>query len=544
MKLRLLTLALLLSSSPVQADPISAAIAGAATWYASIGVVGQFAVQIGVGLALAAASAGISYLISGGGRRQEQAASDGGNLASASGVQIEELSGLLERRRVYGEQVVGGGIFFQQTLANTGTLDLFVKGFTISDGICESLVAVIINGVEVPVDAFGNPQVAPWYNVAGNKFKASFRAGGASQAMDPIIAARFPSPPADFYPDDADRVTKWAKFRQRGVSTVVIEMQFGADADEHTELWGVGGIPDIKFKVRGLWVYDSRDRNSDVDDKTTWRWSDNASLIEADWLMNDMGFGVPATEIDWDTVEESAGIDDFWVTTLAGRERRGRINGVVLGSEANDAVLSSMALQNRATILRQFGQYTIRADRAADPVATIHQGLIVGELSYQNEPDTRAAINRVVSQFNPAEKFNQSAETVFEAGADYPDGNLITADGQTLEQRLSLRFTDSPPAAQRLGFSQIKENRVGRTATGKFDISVLHAAGKPNGQLLGAGDVVRVWFEVYQAMNGLYSVTGIEIAQDFTVTLSLAGYTPTVISGWSDALETPFEDAA
>lgn len=537
MKLRLLTVALLLSSSPAQADPISAAI-GIGTWYASIGVVGQFAVQIGVGLALAAAGAGISYLISGGGRRQEQAAADGSNLASSSGVQIEELSGLLERRRLYGTQVTAGGVFFQQTLANTGTLDLFVKGYTISDGICESLEAVIINGVEVPVDSSGNPQVEPWYDVAGNKFKASFRSGTDDQAMDPIIAARFPSPPEDFYPVDADRVAKWAKFRHRGVATVVIEMQFGADADAHTELWGVGGIPDIKFKIKGLWLYDSRDRNADVDDKTTWAWSDNAALAEVDWLMTDMGFGIDDAEIDWDSVEESAGIDDFWITTLAGRERRGRINGVVLGSESNDGVLSSMALQNRAIIRREFGDYTIRADRTADPVCTIHQGLIVGELSFQNEPDTRSAINRVVSQFAPATKFNQSAETVYE------DAALITADGQELEQRLSLRFTDSPAAAQRLGYAQIIENRVGRTLTGKFDISVLVAAGKPNGQLLSAGDVVRVWFSVYQAMNGLYTVTGIEIAQDFTVTLSLAGYDPDVINGWSVALETPFEEAA
>jgi hypothetical protein len=55
---------------------------------------------------------------------------------------------------------------------------------------------------------------------------------------------------------------------------------------------------------------------------------------------------------------------------------------------------------------------------------------------------------------------------------------------------------------------------------------------------------VRVWFSVYQAMNGLYTVTSIEIAQDFTVTLSLAGYDPAVIDGWTVALETAFEDAA
>lgn len=524
--------AALLLAGPANAAPIGAAVGAVAAWYTGLNVVAQIAVQIGLGLALSAAAYGIGYLLSGGGQRQNQAQQD--NL----GVQIEELSGILERRRVYGTEVVSGGVFFQQTLASLGTKDLFVKGWTLSDGVCDALEAVIINGVECLLDINGNPQTAPWYNAAGNKLKASFRSGSDSQAMDSIIAARFASPPDDFYPDDTDRVTKWAEFRQRGVATVVLEMAFGADADEHTQLWGAAGIPDIKFRVRGVELYDPRDSNQDPDDPSTWTYSANATLIEADWLTSDMGFGVPSADIDWDTVKESATIDDEWMTTLAGHERRGRINGLIFGSEANDSVLSSMALQNRALIRRAFGMYSIRADRAADPVATIHQGLIVGALSYQSEPDTRAAINRAELQFLPATKFNQSAETFYE------DASLIAADGQTLPQRLSLRFCDSPASAQRLGYAAIKENRVGRTLGMVCDIAVLIAAGKPNGQLLEAGDVVRVWFDIYQDINGLYTVTGLEIAQDFTVNIGLAGYDPDALGAWGVSLETAFEEAA
>lgn len=540
MKRLALIVLLCASITPAQAAPVAAAAAGVAAWYASIGIVGQLAVQIGVGLALAAASAGISYLVSGGGQRTAQAASDSNALSAESGVQDAQRTGLPQRMRIYGRQVATGTVFFQKTIASGGTLNRYVLGFAVSDGICDALEAVIINGTEVPVDSLGNPQIAPWYDVTGNKFKVSFRSGADDQAMDPIIASYWPAPPADFHADDdsATRTTKWAKFRQRGVCTVVMDMDFGTTADGHTQLWGAGGIPDIKFRVRGLKVYNALDPNADPDTVSTWVWSDNATLIEADWLRSDMGFGVATDEIDWTTVKESARIDSEWIPTLAGQEQRGRVDGVVVGTEANDSVLSSMALQNRALIRRSFGLYSIRADRSADPVMTIHQGLIVGALSYQNEPDTRAAINRVVAQFAPAEKFNQSAETVYE------DAALIASDGQTLEQRLSLRFCDSSAAAQRLGYAQVTENRVGRTLTGSFDISCLIAAGKPNGQLLQAGDVVRVYFNVYQAMNGLYTVTSIEIAQDFTVTLSLAGYDPDVIDGWTVALETAFEDAA
>ncbi len=529
-------LALLLAGTalwpiPAHADPGTLTAIGTAAQaiWASIGVVGQ---QIVVGLALTAVSYGISYLIAGAGQRQSVAQAD------QLGVQVEELSGILERRRAYGRVITSGGVFFQKTVAGTGAADLFYKGYTLSDGVCDGLEAIIINGIECPLDAFGNPQIAPWYNAAGNKLTVSFRNGADDQPMDPLIAAQWPTPPDDFMPDAADRTTQWAAFRQRGVATVVVKMSFGADAVEHTALWGAAGIPDLKFRVRGVKVYDPRDSNQSPTDAATWAWSELAALCQADWLTSDMGFAIDPAEIDWDSVRASAEVDAEWMTTLAGHERRGRVDGLVLGSEANDAVLSAMALQNRALVRRAFGMYSIHADRPTDPVATIHQGLIVGALSYQNEPDTRAAVNRAEMEFAPASKLNQSAETAWQ------DDDLIAADGQVLPQRQTLRFCDSPAAAQRLGYGTIKDNRAGRTLSGSFDISVLIAAGKPNGQLLEAGDVVRVWFGVYQAMNGLYKVTSIEIAQDFSVNLSLSGWDPDAVAGWTDALELPFEDAA
>lgn len=533
-RLRIITAALLIGvSTPASATGLETAALAIGGWYATIGATGQLAVQVGIGLALSAASYGLSYLLSGGGKRQQQSQQD--NL----GIQIEELSGLLERRRIYGTCVVSGGVFFQKTTGGSSGKRFFLKGFTLSDGICDGLESIIINGVECPLDSSGNPQIAPWYNASGNKMRVSFRSGTDDQAMDTIIAARFASPPDDFYPDDANRVTKWAAFRQRGVATVVVEMDFGTDADTHTELWGVGGVPDLKFKVRGLRVYDSRDSNQSATDSSTWGYSSNAALVEADWLTSDMGFGIDPSEIDWDSVGGSATFDDRWMQTLAGSERRGRINGLVLGSEANDDVLKSMALQNRAIIRRAFGRYTIKADSFdSDPVRTIHQGILIGGFSFQNEPDTRAAVNRAEVQFSPATKQNQSAETFYE------DAALITLDGQTLPQRSSLKYCDSSAAAQRLAYGTIKDNRAGRTFSGNFDISVLNAPGKPNGQLLEAGDVVRLDFRNYDQMNGLYRVTDLEINQDFSVSLAMAGYDPDAITGWHPSLETPFEEAA
>lgn len=506
---------ILLSSvlvGPAHADPVSTAIVGIASWYASIGVVGQAVVQIGLGLALSAASMGLSYLLSGGGKRVQQA-------QDKPGVVVPERDGLLTRHRLYGHVVVAGGIFFQKTVQGSGSAkpNLYVLGAAVSEGVCDSLTSVIINGVECEIDASGNAMTFPW-NDGGNIYlKASFRSGTSTQTIDTIIAARFPT-------EDTD-------FRQRGVATVVLEMAFGLDADHHTQLWGAGGIPQLAFKVKGLKVYDPRKPAHDPDDATTWEWSENATLIETDWMMSDMGFGIAPADIDWDTVKASADIDDEWVPTLDGIERRGTINGSVDSSERNVDVLASMEQQNRALIRKTLGTYTVTSDTPAEAVATIHQGLLVGALNYQNEPPSRSAINRVVTQFYPEERFNQSAEIAYE------DAGYIAADGETLEQRVSLRFCDSPPTAQRLGFALIEENRVGRTVTGLFDPAVIVAAGKP-GQLLEAGDVV--WLEMrspYDDVSGLYRINSLEIGGDFNVTISMSGTSTDILEGWNTGLE-------
>ena len=514
--LGLALLMLAMMTGQAHAEPVTIALFGAAFAATLPGLVVTAAINIGASLALS----GIAYALSGSGARQT-----GAQRAQAA-VQVPERSGLIERRLVYGKQTLSGGVFFQDTVADASSSapDVYVLGLAVSDGVCDGLESILINGSVCEIDGSGNPITAPWFDGSLSYLKVSFRSGADDQAIDPIIAARFPS--------------ESAEFRQRGICTCVIEMKFGNDAEHHTELWGAGGLPDVKFRIRGRKVYDPRDAAQDADDASTWTWTSNATLIEADWLRHEMGFGIPAADIDWDSIIESADIDDELILTLDGFEARGTINGAVLSSEANDAVLNDMALSNRAIIRKAFGLYTIRSDRPATPVATVHQGMLVGEFSFQNEADTRSALNTVNLQFAPAVNGNQPGEI------QYRDAALVSADGQDYEATLGLRYTDSPSTAQRLAYALVTENRESRTFTGLFDISVLNAAGKPSGQMLEVGDVVQLWFDDdYDAINGIYTVSGLEISQDFTVILSLTGYTSQVIDGWSTLLEQPYQEA-
>lgn len=93
-------------TAQASADPITAAIGGIAAWYASLVPVGQALVQIGVGLALSAASMGLQYLLSGGGKRVNAA-------QDQPGVLIPVRDGLLPVIRAYGTVAASGGVFFR-----------------------------------------------------------------------------------------------------------------------------------------------------------------------------------------------------------------------------------------------------------------------------------------------------------------------------------------------------------------------------------------------------------------------------------------------
>lgn len=519
--------------SLAQATGIEVAVAAAVGWYASIGAVGQLLVQVGISLAFSAASYGLSYLIGGAGKRQQGAKQE------TQGTSLPEFDALLETCRAYGTVTTAGAVFFHKTVAGSGSSgpDRWVFGLALSEGICDGLVSVSINGTEcffgAAVGGIQDAVTAPWFDGSIAYMRASFRTGTATQGVDPIIAARFPSPPDEFYPGDASRSAKWAAFYQRGICTLVLDMDFGNSADHHAELWGVA-YPQILVRVRGLRQYDRTDPAQDPDDATTWTWTDTATVAIEDYLVSEIGGQLGRDVIAAGAATESIGIDREYVPTLAGSEQRGRINGMVYSSESPIAVLGDMAQMSRSTIVPTEGEYVIRADRAASAVATIHKGQWRDQVSMQNEPDTRALISGVVAQFYPAARYGQSAETAYPATAlDHPTA-----------ERATFKFCDSAPAAQRLAFAMKTENEIGGTVSGVFDISVLVATGKANRQLELA-DVAN-WDapSPYDDMNGLYRVDGLSINSDFSVSLSLTGTSADVIDGWSTALETPLEVAA
>lgn len=508
MKITLAVIACLLMTEDAVAGPaIAAAFPALAAW------AGTTLGTIVINTAIIAGSFGLQYLISRANQRQQ-------DVQPPPSTRIPQRAAILDQRRVYGRMVVSGGIFFQKTIPGSGATNpnMLVIGYALSQGLCDGIEGLIINGTDCVIDELGNPDTAPW-STGGNHLQVAFRNGGDAQAMDSIIETMF---------------TEDEEFRQRGVCTLVISMFYGNDQDHHTELWGVAGLPDIKIRLRGLRCYDPRDGSQSFEDNSSWAWTRNASLIIADWLTCSMGFGIDPSLIDWDSVAASANIDDQLQDTLDGSEERGTIDGVVFSSQSNDQVLNELLTANRAIVIWSGGKWSIRSDAPSDPVCTIHQGLLVGEFSYTNEPDQRAALNTVHCRFIPAENNNEGATV------DYIDDAALAADERIYDTTLGLPFTSSPATAQRLGYAIVAENRIARTFAGQFDISVLHAPGK-NNKTLEPGDVIWLEFADYPAMGGAYRVTDIEITANFIVGISMVGYSRDILEGWSEELEEEFQ---
>lgn len=78
------------------------------------------------------------------------------------------------------------------------------------------------------------------------------------------------------------------------------------------------GIPDFTFDVSGFPCYDPRNLDHDIDDPDTWTFSENASIIEANYAVHELGRALPKDRIDWDSVAAAADYDDEAVTTLSG----------------------------------------------------------------------------------------------------------------------------------------------------------------------------------------------------------------------------------
>lgn len=414
-------------------------------------------------------------------------------------------------RRVYGQTQTGGAAFFYE--AKNPWLYI---GYAYNFGPIDSVSAIQINGKKFRIDASGNALDAPFYRSSGEVLvKASIRTGEDDQAIDPILAADFPELPASF--------------RQRGTATVVLKCNYGTSRDDHDAIYGSGGQFEPLLTIKGARVYDPRDPSQERDNPASWKWSDTATLIIADYLRDPIFGRVPPGRIDWQSVAESADRDEEHVGLKdGGWQKRYTINGVVDTSQQPAEVIRSMLTANRGRVVMTGGLIRIVSGAAQEPVMTIDDTKVIGAVDFRSSSARANLVNRVKTEFIAPDREYQNAN-----GPVYDRPDLQDDDGNIYEQSITLPFTDTHQRAQRLAKSFLLDARYGRYVTVQCSMTAI---------LLEGGDIVRVDLLWLPAASGLYTVEKAEFMEGFTgISLTLSEFADEIEDGWNpDADELPF----
>lgn len=317
-------------------------------------------------------------------------------------------SAVVPHQIVYGRARVGGPLVYIRTehaAGSTNNTDLWwvqplaahrcadVEDIWLDDK--RTTLAQITSG--------GGPVLAgsPFYN--GGALAAFYKhLGSTTQTVNTALKAA-----------NSDDITD--DFRGRGYTYLVGQFTL-ANNSRHMYT----GVPQVlRGLVKGSFVYDPRrdpssayyggSGSQDIDDETTWEWSESPPLCTADFLRNvDFGFGVSSSRIEWGEVAEAA---DFCATTVSvpgGTEARFTCNGVL--SEADtlrnnlDALRSSFA----ADVSPVGGKWRFRVPKwrapgASDILTSDHIG-----------PDVVFRPSLPVT-----DTYNTVRSTIFDASRDY-----------------------------------------------------------------------------------------------------------------------------
>lgn len=367
------------------------------------------------------------------------------------------------------------------------------------------------------LDTDGNIVSEPDY--AAN-LRGSFRVGATNQTIDPLL--------------DADFTSLTANFRQRGIATGVYRYDWGGSTfDERQAMWGDGSAPNPFVIIKGVKVYDPRDPTQDRDTESTWKWSNNAALVQADYLRQPYGGRIDPDDIDWDMVREAADYDDESVGTLSGEMiRRHTIDGVVTLNQRPNQVLQSMLSANRGFVCEQAGMVWVSSSKPQTSVLTIHDGLLTGGLEFQPAKAKRDQVNRVASRFIAAERNYQECD-----GPLLDRTDLQGTDGELLAATLALPFTLDYRRVERLQKQFLETARMGKQLTVRLSLRALAEAAAP---LLNRA--VTVDSELFAPANGTYRVQTVGFAEDYSsLELQLIGYDASIERDWNPAEdEMPF----
>lgn len=293
----------------------------------------------------------------------------------------------------------------------------------------QGIPGVYINDQLVTLDSNGDVLDYPWYQNG----KASINVityDGTQTAADPVMAAAF---------DDwtsASKGTKIAYARVRINKSLdpVFDDAFGS------------GVPDFTFDVLGHGCYDPRGVY-DIGDPTSWPFSDNAAIIQANYLIHALGMGLSPSLVDWASVTEAANIcDELVALNSGGSERRYTCAVHWTTDTPHDQVIAKIGAAHAGGIITPGGLFKVYTGSYVAPTVAITPAMYAaGGLSWSELAPLADRINGVRGTFS-------SRQHAFEPRdfPSYQDATARAADGTDRWDDIDLECVTSHTQAQRL----------------------------------------------------------------------------------------------
>lgn len=340
------------------------------------------------------------------------------------------------------------------TLTHTpisGTVFASTAGDPEGGGI--SLPVLSISGNDVTVDT---TQLTSW---AQTRFDYRYLVGQSHVRVKKYLGTSTQTADADIISVSGGEWT--TNHRGRGVAYLVLFLSYNEDVFP-------AGLENIKCKVRGKKVYDPR--------TGTTGYSKNPALCIRDYLLDPMGFGCTAAEIDDDLVIAAANICDetvtepvwdgsAWVSTT---QARYTCDTLLSTASARNENLQILADAMAGYVVYSQGKWRIYAGAYTAPAITLTDDDLsgTGDISIQARPPRRSLFNTVKGTF--ADKLNSFQVT------DYPPvTNAIykAQDGnEELVADIPMPAVTDRVRAQRLGKIYLERHRQALTVQASFNL--------------------------------------------------------------------------
>lgn len=452
-----------------------AIVAGIVAGGSAVAVGASALVAVGVGLVAASA---YDYAID---SLMEDAAVD-----TMSGRNVNTKSTSAEREVVYGEIRKGGAILWQDV---AGTNNRFLYQITaIAHSECDSISDVYFDGNLAWTNGVYNSDYFDLNEL--NVVKIEVKTGTSTQSAISTTTAGTDTA-VSYWVDTTSPV--YQSHQLKDIAYVWTRFNHNPD-------YFPNGAPTVTAKIKGRKVYDPRIGSHNINNPSTWAWSDNPVLCLYDYLRNeDFGAGIPASEFDESQIEDAA---DFCDVSVGNPSRaRYKCDGVVnTGQSIRQNIKNLLTCMNGA-VTYAGGKLRIEPYEYKTPnELTLDEDIIIGDFSLTTKTPRQDSYNTVKGTF--------VSKHINYVVTEYPQqtsSSYKTDDGGEHILNLDLPFTTDTIRAQRLAKLVLLKSRMQSRIRAKLSAKALDYK---------VGDNINVSNASFGIVDQVYEITMCQIGFD------------------------------